>query len=129
MAAPNTVAGVPPTVTDTGLSVVYVLSEGICAPNGADFAGPKPVPQRMITSPGLAAVVVTPSKVPFLTANVKSWRVATGYFPAHRKNAGAIVVELTVEAALVPPELLTVTDIVPVPTSGATALIWVGLTK
>src|SRR5690349_18230782 len=103
MAAPKTSASVPPTATFTGLVVEKVELAGICTPKGAaGVVGPKPVPQRMITSPGFAGVVALPS-VPFFTASVKSWRVATGYFPPQRKNAGSTEFEFTVAAALVPP--------------------------
>src|SRR5215475_9879566 len=92
--------------------------------------GPKPVPHRMITSPGLAATVVAPGNVPSLTARLKSWRVATGWLFGHRKNAGPNCCDVTVDAELVPPSVLTVTAIGPVPTDpGTTALIWVGLMK
>src|SRR5689334_1405822 len=83
----------------------------------------------MITSPGLAAAVVCPGKVPFLTAKLLSCRVAMLYLPVHRKNAGLAVWAVTLAGELVTPEWVTVTDIVPVPASGQRALIWVGLTK
>ena len=90
--------------------------------------GPKPVPQRISTSPGLAATVVAPAKVPFFTARLASeLRVATTWLFGHRKNAGACATTVAVTAALVPLGVVTVTGTGPVPTSGACTLICVEL--
>src|SRR5260370_9244555 len=90
--------------------------------------GPKPVPQRINTSPGLAAIVVAPAKVPFFTARLASeLRVATTWLPGHRKKPGDCATTVAVPAALVPPGVATVTGTGPVPTSGACTLIVCGL--
>src|SRR6185295_12397539 len=91
--------------------------------------GPKPVPHRITTSPGFAATVAAPAKVPFLTARLPFWKVATAWLPGHRKNAGAACTTVAVTAALVPLALVTVTGTGPVPTSGACTLTWPGLMK
>src|SRR5438552_17907735 len=106
--------------TEGGLTRLPTLPaiavEGIIPAGTAGLVGPNPVPQRMITSPGLAGTVVLPAKVPFLTAQLKSWRVATAALPGQRKNAGLAVWELTVAGAPAPPvAVVTLTDIVPVP--------------
>src|SRR5450432_325766 len=93
------------------------------------LVGPKPVPQRVNTSPGLAATVVAPAKVPSLAARLASSRFATTWLLGHRKNAGACCTTVAVNAALLPFPLVTVTGTGPVPTSGACTLIWVGLMK
>src|SRR5258708_11842317 len=92
--------------------------------------GPNPVPQRMRTSRGLAAIVVAPAKVPAFAARLASeLRVATAWLLGHRKKAGDCATTLAVTAALVPLGVVTVTGTGPVPTSGACTLICVGLTK
>jgi hypothetical protein len=65
-AAPYTIAGMLSIVTVGRVVVEYVVALGTAAPGGATGeVGPNPVPQRMITSPGFAATVVVPGKVPF----------------------------------------------------------------
>src|SRR5438034_11404872 len=91
--------------------------------------GPNAVPHRITTSPGFAATVVAPAKVPFLTARLPFWKVATAWLPGHRKNAGCDWTTVAVTAALVPFALVTVTGTGPVPKSGACTLIWPGLMK
>src|ERR1035437_4591610 len=92
------------------------------------MVGPKPVPQRISTSPGLAATVVAPGKVPFLTARLASeLRVATAWLPGQRKKAGACTTTSAVTATLVPVGVVTGTG--PAPTSGACTLICPGLMK
>src|SRR5258708_35381472 len=111
-------------VTSGKIVVEYVLSDGTGAPNGAiGLVGPKPVPHRIITSPGFAGMVVVPEKVPFLTAQLKSWRVATGWPLRHSKNAGPYWFDGTVNVGLVPPGVVTVNGKGPNPTSGASRLI------
>src|SRR5271154_3796334 len=93
------------------------------------LVGPKPVPQRMIVSPGLAATVGVP-KVPFLTASVKSGKWdAMGCPLGHSKNAGPYWLEVTMNVLLVPPLVATVTGREPNPTSGTIKLIWPGEMK
>src|SRR5437016_2521511 len=94
------------------------------------LVGPKPVPQRINTSPGLAAAVVAPAKVPFFTARLASeLRVATAWLPGQRKKAADCATTLAVAATLVPAAVVTVTGTGPVPMSGACTLIWPGLMK
>src|SRR3974390_1747137 len=113
----------------TGLQL-YCLSAGTWSPAGTvGVVGPKPVPHRISTSPGFAATVVAPAKVPFLTARLVSCRVATGWLPGHRKKAGARCTTVAVTAVLVPLGVVTVTGTGPVPTSGACTLIWPELMK
>src|SRR6266481_514399 len=129
-AVPKTCALTPLIFTVTGLAVEYVLSAGTCMPGvTAGLVGPNPVPQRMITSPGFAATVLVGAKVPSFTARLKSCRVATVYFPTHRKNAGWTCWAVAVTAGLVPPDVVTVTGMLPSPTSGASTLICSGLMK
>src|ERR1035438_9258990 len=54
-------------VTEGAVEVEYVTAEGTWIPGGAaGIVGPKPVPHRMSTSPGLAATAVAPATVPSL---------------------------------------------------------------
>src|ERR1019366_873180 len=109
---------------------VYLGPRGTATPAGAaGIVGPNPVAQRMITSPGLAGVVVAPENVPALTAKLKSWRVATGWLPGHGKKAGPYWLAVVGNAALVPPAVVTVTEVGPGATSGASTLIWPGERK
>jgi hypothetical protein len=85
-AAPTTAAGCPPTFTLTPFSVWMPL--GTTWPSGAGgLVGPKPVPHRMIVSPGFAGAVVTP-RDPLAAAYVKSTCVATTCFAGQGKKAG-----------------------------------------
>ena len=74
----------------------------------------------MIVSPGFAGIVVTPANVPAFAAKLKSRCVATAWFPGHTKTAGLYWPEVTVNAALVPEEFVTITAAGPGLTSGAT---------
>ena len=95
----------------------------------AGAVGPKPVPHKIMTSPGLAGTVVAPANVPFFTAHVKSLWVATGCPPGQRNNPGSYVDESTLKAGLLPAGVFTTTGTTPVPADGGTAmLICVGLT-
>src|SRR5689334_17018322 len=70
-AAPNTVAGTLLMVTVGAVAVTYAWSEGTATPGGAaGLVGPNPVPHNSSTSPGLAAAVVTPEKLPGLAAKL-----------------------------------------------------------
>ena len=69
-AVPYTVAEIPPTVTVTLLVTEYVAVDGTSTPTGAaGLVGPKPVPHRIKTSPGLAGTVAEPNS-PFFTAQL-----------------------------------------------------------
>ena len=65
-------------VTVGSVLVEYVVSLGVTSPAGAaGVVAPKPVPQRMIVSPGFAGTVVAPANVLAFAAKLKSCRVAT----------------------------------------------------
>src|SRR3954451_4918478 len=86
-AQPKTCASALPIFTVTGLQL-YCLSAGTWIPAATGgVVAPNPVPQRITTSPGLAATVAL-LKVPFFTARLASCRVATTWLPGHRKKAG-----------------------------------------
>src|ERR1700722_5667261 len=127
-AAPYTVAGRLSMVTVGSALVEYVVSPGVSTPTGAaGVVGPKPVPHRMIVSPGFAGTVVEPANVPLFAAKLKSCRVATTWLLGHGKNAGPNGLDVTVNAALDPAEFFTTTCCEPEPTSGTTKLICPGL--
>src|ERR1700720_1475924 len=114
-------------VTIGDVAVAYVLSPGTAEPTGAGgLVGPNPVAHRMSTSPGLAATVVAPAKVPAFTAKLKSCRVATTWLPGHRKNAGLYKLAVVVADAE-PAGVVTVTVTGPGPMSGASTLSWPGV--
>src|ERR1035438_1433715 len=110
MAAPTTGAARLPMVTVTGLARLATGREGGNTPGATDgLAAPKPVPHKMITSPGFAGTVGIPSNSPAGAARLKSGRVAIAYFPLHRKNAGDTVCNCAVSAGLVEPLYVTST--------------------
>src|SRR5450759_2390029 len=104
MAAPTTVAAMLPMVTLTGLATPATGFKGGNTPGAiAGLVAPKPVPHRMITSPGFAGTVFTAWNRPAPAARLKSGRAATAYFPLHRKNAGDTTCNCAVPGGLVEP--------------------------
>src|ERR1039457_740814 len=93
-----------PMVTVTVLDTLDTGFEGGSTPGSTvGLVAPKPVPHRMIVSPGLAGTVVTSSNRPAGATRLKSGRVATAYLPLHRKNPGDTTCNCAVPAGLVDP--------------------------
>jgi len=58
--------------------------------------------------------------VPFLAARLESSRVAAGWLPGHKKNAGPYWLDVTVAGVLAPTEFVTITCNGPEPTFSQT---------
>src|SRR5437899_155019 len=99
-----------PIVTLTGDTTLHTWFAGGKVPGAtAGFVVPNPVPQRMIGSPGFAGTVAVPGNRPEAPTRLKSSRVATVYFPFHRKKAGDAACNCALDAAPFAPLLLTST--------------------
>src|SRR5579871_852347 len=101
---------------------------GTTWPSGTGgLAGPKPVPHRIMVSPGSPGAVVMP-RVPLAAAGVKSTCVATAWFAGQAKKAGWMDCELIGNGVLAPAEVVTVTVAAPLGSAGVRTLIWVEVT-
>src|SRR5438045_3933216 len=111
--------------------VVVIAGTGLpgtgTSAGAAGFVGPKPVPQSVMVSPGLAGTVVTPAPKNPAGAIQVAPMVATGYLP-HGKKAGEYFCKFTLKGALVPLPLLTITFTAPeLASTGASTLSCVAL--
>src|SRR6476469_7310179 len=129
LSTPLTYWAVLPPMVMAGFAVIAETgSEGTStSAGGAGSTGPKPVPQSVIVSPGLAGADVCSEPKNPAGATLVSPFMAAAYFP-QAKNAGENFCIVTWNGVEVPLPLLTMTSTVPVfAPAGASTFSCVGL--